>query len=139
MADIERFKERQSEYFATALAEIRNGKKLSHWMWYIFPQLRGLGQSETSRYYGITGIAEAEDFLNDGYLGENLILISSELLKLPGNDAASVFGEPDDMKLRSSMTLFAHVRSSGPVFKKVLDKYFGGREDPATLKMLGRE
>ena len=124
--------------FATALSEIQNGKKRSHWMWYIFPQIHGLGVTPTSQYYAIRSRQEAKDFLADPYLGGNLVKIASALLDLDTNNASHVFGFPDDLKLRSSMTLFAQV-SDFDVFQKVLDKYFDGKPDDRTLSILEKE
>ncbi|MBR6348694.1 MAG: DUF1810 domain-containing protein, partial [Spirochaetales bacterium] len=111
----------------------------SHWMWYIFPQLLGLGHSPISRYYSIRDLDEAEAFLRNPYLGGNLLEICRALLALHTDDATAVFGKPDDMKLRSSMTLFSLVDGCDPVFREVLDKYFGGKRDLRTLELLGKE
>ena len=137
VSDLKRFTDAQQSSFATALSEIQNGKKRSHWMWYIFPQIHGLGVTPTSQYYAIRSRQEAKDFLADPYLGGNLIKIASALLDLDTNNASHVFGFPDDLKLRSSMTLFALVSEEGSVFHKVLDKYYGGHMDSATLRILG--
>ena len=107
-------------------------------MWYIFPQIHGLGVTPTSQYYAIRSRQEAKDFLADPYLGGNLIKIASALLDLDTNNASHVFGFPDDLKLRSSMTLFAQV-SDFDVFQKVLDKYFDGKPDDRTLSILEKE
>ena len=136
MKSLDRFAEAQKQHFGDALDEIRAGKKRTHWMWFIFPQLRGLGQSETSRFYGIDGLREATGYLNDERLRENLVCISAALLALD-KPAYAIFGSPDDMKLRSSMTLFSKVPGADPVFRKVLDKFFDGAPDPATLQLLG--
>ena len=106
-------------------------------MWYIFPQIRGLGHSATSQYYAIHDLDEAAAFLHDPFLGGNLLEICHALLALNTSSAAEVFGWPDDMKLRSSMTLFALVPNADPVFQQVLDKYFGGKRDGRTLEILG--
>ena len=135
--DLSRFVEAQRRDYPTALKEIRNGKKESHWMWYIFPQLRGLGESQTSQRYAVRDLEEARAFLADPYLGGNLREISEALLSLETDDPRAVFGRPDDMKLRSSMTLFALVSEEGSVFHRVLDKYCGGRLDARTLGLLG--
>lgn len=124
--------------YADALAEIRKGRKVSHWIWYIFPQLKGLGYSNMSRYYGIDGIGEARAYLADPVLRANLLEISGELLKLESCDPLAVMGSPDDKKLRSSMTLFAEAEPECEVFTQVLEKYFGGRKDGRTLGMLRR-
>ena len=135
--DLGRFVSAQRRDYLTALEEIRQGRKRSHWMWYIFPQLRGLGMSSTSYFYGIENLGEAKAFLDDPYLGGNLREISGALLALDSSDARSVMGSPDDLKLRSSMTLFALAAPEEPVFKNVLDKFYRGLQDPATLRILG--
>ncbi len=116
---LKRFLDAQQKDYETALAEIRNGRKTSHWMWYIFPQIDGLGFSSTSKYYAIKNLAEAKQFLEHPLLGKRLINISKELLALPGHDAHQIFGSPDDRKLRSSMTLFASLPNADLVFKNV--------------------
>jgi len=135
--DLSRFITAHQRDYKTALSEIRNGHKTSHWMWYIFPQLKGLGRSSTSEYYGIQNLEEASAFLNDPYLGQNLIEISAELLELDTNNATAIFGKPDDMKLQSSMTLFNYASTDNAVFLSVLEKYYDGREDYLTLRRLG--
>lgn len=135
--DLSRFIDAQSHSYQNALTEIRNGRKTSHWMWYIFPQIRGLGRSSTSQYYAIQGLDEAAAFLQDPYLGRNLREICHVLLSLETNNATEVFGKPDDKKLKSSMTLFSLVTDTDPVFQDVLNKYFGGQRDDKTLKILG--
>lgn len=122
--------------FPIALEEIKNGRKRSHWMWYIFPQIRGLGMSSTSRFYAIKDTEEARAFLHDPYLGGNLMEICGVLLSLEENDARRIFGSPDDIKLRSSMTLFGAVSESGSVFHRILEKYFDGIPDELTLDIL---
>lgn len=118
--------------FETAFAEIKTGKKRSHWMWYIFPQVDGLGYSSAAKYYSIKSREEAFQFYQNSYLGGHLITITSELLKLPTNNATNIFGTPDDMKLYSSMTLF-YLISKNEIFKKVLDKFFDGSLDEKTM------
>jgi|SRR5690606_22771244 uncharacterized protein (DUF1810 family) len=136
-ADLTRFIEAQERDYATALREIRAGRKQSHWMWYIFPQLAGLGFSETSRYYALADLAEAKAFLEHELLGPRLVRICEALLALPARDATAIFGTPDDMKLRSCMTLFARVPGAPPVFEAVLESFFGGRADERTIRLLG--
>lgn len=131
--DLSRFKEMHKLDFETALSEIRSGRKTTHWMWYIFPQIQGLGRSDFSKQYAIKNISEAKEFLNDTYLGNNLISISNALLELKSTNATEIFGRPDDKKLKSSMTLFAYVADGNPVFKAVLDKFFDGKQDYKTL------
>ena len=137
--DLSKFVLAHRSYYSTALSEMKNGRKASHWMWYIFPQLKGLGKSSTSSCYGITDLEEAKDFLNDAYLGSNLLEISSALLEIECNDASKVMGKPDDLKLKSSMTLFACADPENAVFEKVLEKFYNGHKDGRTLKMLSKE
>jgi uncharacterized protein (DUF1810 family) len=136
--NLQRFIDAQQSSYQTALTEIKTGRKRSHWMWYIFPQVQGLGFSETSRYYAIKDLNEAEDFLQHPLLGKRLIEISNELLKLPSNDATNIFGSPDDIKLRSCMTLFASLPNTDPVFQSVLDKFFNGNKDDKTMRLIGQ-
>lgn len=137
--DLSRFISAQQRSFDTALYEIRNGRKTSHWIWYIFPQIEGLGRSSTAQYYSIRSMEEAKAFMNDPYLSQNLIQISQALLALASNNATEIMGIPDDMKLRSSMTLFMAAAPEQPVFKKVLDKFYNGKPDRWTLQLLGLE
>ncbi|PJJ60552.1 DUF1810 domain-containing protein [Hymenobacter chitinivorans] len=134
--DLQRFLSAQATDYATALTEIRNGRKRSHWMWYIFPQLQGLGFSETARFYAIKDQQEAEAYLHHPVLGPRLVEISRTLLGLDSSDATHVFGSPDDVKLKSCMTLFATLKGADPVFKQVLDKFFQGAADAKTLLLL---
>ena len=133
---LNRFIEAQTLNYADALAEIKNGKKRTHWMWYIFPQIQGLGFSEFARFYAIKDLTEAEAYLKHPILGTRLLDISRALLTLAGNDPYPIFGSPDDMKLHSSMTLFAHTPGADPVFQQVLDKFYNGRQDLKTMKIL---
>ena len=135
--DVSRFISAHKQSYRNALEEIRNGRKESHWMWFIFPQIHGLGYSPTSQYYAIQSLDEAAAFLRDPYLGGSLIEICHALLDLETSNATAVFGRPDDMKLRSSMTLFSLVPGADPVFQDVLDKYFAGERDQKTLRILG--
>ena len=134
--DLNRFIMAQSRDYDRALSEIRAGRKRSHWIWYIFPQLKGLGMSSTSEFYGIDGLGEAKAYMENALLRERLLEISGALLTLDSNDASSVMGYPDDLKLRSSMTLFAEAAPECAVFQQVLDKFFGGEKDRSTLRML---
>jgi uncharacterized protein (DUF1810 family) len=134
--NLARFIDAQKSDYATALSEIKNGKKRSHWMWYIFPQIAGLGFSETSKFYSLKSLREAQEYLKHPVLGPRLIEISNALLDLKSNDAHSVFGFPDDQKLRSSMTLFSGLPDTNPVFQAVLDKIFNGVKDAKTLEIL---
>lgn len=135
--DLDRFRRAQRGEYEEALAEIKRGRKNGHWMWYIFPQLSGLGMSATSLYYGIRGLGEAKAYLADPVLGERLREISSALLEIPTNNAREVFWYPDDLKLRSCMTLFAAADPETELFQKVLDKFFDGKPDELTLEKLG--
>jgi uncharacterized protein (DUF1810 family) len=134
--NLKRFIDAQQTDYSVALSEIRNGRKRSHWMWYIFPQIQGLGFSETSQFYSIKSIDEAEQYLAHPVLGQRLIEISNALLGLKTDNANQVFGSPDDMKLKSSMTLFSLLPGTNKVFQLVLDKFFDGLKDDKTLKML---
>lgn len=133
---LNRFLDAQSTSYEQALSEIKSGHKRSHWMWFIFPQLQGLGYSETARFYAINDLQEAELYLQHPVLGPRLIEISKAMLALEGKTANQVLGNPDDLKLKSSMTLFAAVPGADPVFKAVLDKYYRGEEDQRTLQLL---
>jgi uncharacterized protein (DUF1810 family) len=134
--DLNKFKGAQERDYQIALTEIKNGRKQSHWMWYIFPQIKGLGLSQTSKYYAINDIEEAKNYLSHPILGSRLIEISNELLKLNTDNALSIFGSPDDLKLKSSMTLFSLVEKTNPVFQLVLDKYFKGEKDSQTMQII---
>lgn len=134
---LQRFISAQEKDYDTALAEIKSGKKRSHWMWYIFPQIAGLGSTDISKHYAIKDMQEANDFLMDQTLGLRLTTICKALLKLETNDAFEVFGSPDNLKLRSSMTLFDAVPATFPVFGQVLDKFYKGGRDQRTLDLLG--
>jgi len=136
---LRRFATAQEHSFENALTEIKNGRKTGHWMWYIFPQIYGLGFSETSKLYALKSQEETLRYLHDPVLGERLIHISKELLKLQTDDAYQIFGSPDDLKLRSSMTLFAVLPGADPVFQAVLDKFFNGEKDQRTLELLKHE
>ena len=134
---LDRFLDAQRGDYAAALAEVRRGRKTSHWMWYIFPQIAGLGQSSTARYYSIRDLAEAREYYAHPVLGQRLREISGALLELRGSDPVAVFGGIDSMKLKSSMTLFAVAAPDDPLFQQVLDKYYGGERDALTLRILG--
>ena len=134
---LDRFLDAQRDDYAAALAEVRRGRKTSHWMWYIFPQIAGLGQSSTARYYSIRDLEEAREYYAHPVLGQRLREISGVLLDLRGSDPVAVFGGIDSMKLKSSMTLFAVAAPDDPLFQQVLDKYYGGEQDALTLRILG--
>ena len=137
MNNLKRFLNAQAVDYETALREIRAGRKDSHWIWYIFPQLKELGTSSTARDYGIRDLDEARAYLADPVLCSRLLEISGALLDLPGSDPRAVMGHPYDLKLRSSMTLFAAADPEQKVFQQVLDKYYNGIPDPLTLELLG--
>ncbi|WP_129716158.1 DUF1810 domain-containing protein [Pedobacter sp. SYP-B3415] len=134
--ELDRFTDAQRLDFDTAFAEIRAGRKMTHWMWYVFPQISGLGYSSMAQRYGILNLGEATSYLAHPVLGKRLIDISNALLMLDENNATRVMGSPDDMKLRSSMTLFASVPGADPVFDAVLEKFFNGEKDEATLRRI---
>lgn len=133
---LDRFLVAQENSYDNALREIRAGRKRSHWMWYIFPQLAGLGMSYTAQLYAIKDLDEAREYISHPLLGARLVEISVALLELESSDATAVMGYPDDLKLRSCMTLFQLV-SDSPVFGQVLDKFYGGAKDTRTLSLLG--
>lgn len=134
--NLERFIAAQKSVYQTALNELKAGKKQSHWMWYIFPQIQGLGYTEISKHYAIQDLDEAAEYLGHRMLGPRLILLSHVLLGLKTSDAHKIFGSPDDLKLKSCMTLFSQVPSADPVFELVLKKFFNGLKDHITLKIL---
>lgn len=134
---LERFVQAQAPVFASACAELEAGSKHSHWMWFVFPQLRGLGHSETARFFGLASAAEALAYWRHPVLGPRLRHCVGLLLALPpGRTAHDVFGSPDDLKCRSCLTLFHHVAPDEPSFGAALARFYGGREDPRTLALL---
>ena len=135
--DLSRFVRAQADDYGRALAELRDGRKRSHWMWYVFPQFVGLGSSPTSRLYAIKSVAEAEAYLSHPVLGPRLAECAEAVVGLEGLSAADVFGSPDDRKLMSCATLFACASPAGSVFERLLDKYYQGRRDEATLRLVG--
>jgi uncharacterized protein (DUF1810 family) len=137
--DLNRFVQAQEGVYERALAEIKSGRKRSHWMWYIFPQFDGLGFSPTAQLYAIKSVAEAEAYLSHPVLGPRLKECAEAVLSTQGRTAHEVFGSPDDMKLRSCATLFARVSPPGSVFARLLDKYYQGEPDDKTLALLQRE
>ena len=130
--DLERFLVAQASAYESALEELRRGRKTSHWMWFVFPQIAGLGYSPTARTYAITSLAEARAYLAHPVLGARLTECAEVLAGLHGRTAEQVFGEVDAMKLCSSMTLFLHAAPAEPVFRQVLEQYFSGMTDAAT-------
>ncbi len=135
--DLERFLAAQERVYDDVLNELRRGRKTSHWMWFIFPQVAGLGRSETSRYYAIASLDEARAYLADPILGARLRGCASVVLETHGRTAEEIFGSIDAVKLRSSMTLFHRAAPDEPLFAGVLDRYFGGAADQATDALLG--
>lgn len=135
--DLVRFVEAQEGVYNEALAEIKSGRKRSHWMWYLFPQIDGLAVSSTSRRYSIKGIEEAIAYLDHPVLGPRLLKCMEAVFRVEGRSAADIFGSPDDLKLRSCATLFASVSPAGSVFERVLGKYCPGGPDGKTLQLLG--
>lgn len=133
MSDLSRFEKAHDKDFAKALAEIKHGRKTTHWMWYIFPQIKGLGFSQISKLYAINDLNEAQQFFDHPTLGKNLLDISNALLALDCNNATAIFGKPDDLKLQSCMTLFSLIQRPDAVFQKVLQKFYNGREDVQTM------
>jgi uncharacterized protein (DUF1810 family) len=136
--NLTRFVLAQEADYDQALTEIRAGTKRSHWMWYVFPQFVGLGSSPTSVHYAIKSREEAEAYLAHPILGPRLVECADAALQIQGRSALQIFGSPDDMKLRSSATLFASVSPEDSVFRQILEKYFGGEQDARTLELVSR-
>ena len=134
--DLDRFVSAQENVYQTALEEIGSGRKQGHWMWFIFPQITGLGSTEISRLYAIKSREEAVAYLEHPVLGPRIREISEVLLTQDDKSATEILGTPDDLKLRSSMTLFKSVSTDNDVFLNVLDRYYGGEEDPQTFRIL---
>lgn len=134
--DLTRFLDAQNKLYLTAHSELKRGKKETHWMWFIFPQLKGLGKSTIAKYYAIADLKEAEDFLNHPVLGKHLIEICGVLLEYKTKSIEAILGELDARKLRSSMTLFSQVENADPVFQEILDVFFSGYSDPLTLSSI---
>jgi len=137
MTELEHFVLAQAPAYAGVLDELGRGRKTSHWMWFIFPQLAGLGRSVTAKYYGLIDLAAARAFLAHPVLGPRLVACTRLVNAIEGRSAHAIFGTPDDLKFRSSMTLFGQADPEEPVFGAVLAKYYGGIEDTATLALLG--
>ena len=135
--DLNRFVLAQEDDYEQALAELRSGRKRSHWMWYIFPQYNGLGFSSISKRYAIKSIAEAEAYLRHPVLGPRLVECAEAVLRIERRSAYEILGSPDDLKLRSCATLFACVSPAGSVFERLLEKYYGGQRDAQTLRLAG--
>ncbi|HHW63921.1 MAG TPA: DUF1810 domain-containing protein [Rhodocyclaceae bacterium] len=135
--ELARFVDAQQDVYAQALAELRAGRKRTHWMWFVFPQMAGLGMSSTAQHYGIRSLAEAQAYLQHPVLGARLRQCARALLDLRGPSAEAIFGYPDVMKLKSSMTLFSAAPDAGPEFAAVLVRYCGGAQDERSLRLLG--
>jgi uncharacterized protein (DUF1810 family) len=136
--DLNRFLSAQEEVYDRALAELRDGLKRSHWMWYIFPQIEGLGHSPTTRLYSIKSLEEARQYLAHPVLGARLMECAEAVLAVQGLSASDIFGHPDDWKLQSSMTLFEMVSGPHSIFERVLDKYYQNKRDEKTLQIVGK-
>ncbi len=136
--DLARFRAAHDGAYAGALAEIRSGRKVGHWIWFVFPQLAGLGRSELSRYYGLRSLDEARAYLADPVLGPRLIEVAGALLAVEGRSAEAILGGVDALKVRSSMTLFHRADPDAPVFRAVLERFYGGVPDPATDQILAQ-
>jgi len=134
--DLGRFTSAQEGIYDSVLSELREGNKRTHWMWFIFPQIDGLAHSSTSKYYAIKSIEEARQYLNHPVLGKRLLECAEIVLGVEGRSVSDIFGYPDDLKLKSSMTLFGYVANPGSVFVRILDKYFQGEQDVRTLDLL---
>lgn len=134
--DLNRFVEAQRDSHEQALAEVRSGRKRTHWMWYVFPQLAGLGSSSMARRYAISGLPEARAYLGHPVLGPRLQACTEAALGVAERSAHEIFGSPDDLKLRSCATLFGQVSPPGSVFHRLLERFFGGAPDPETLRLL---
>jgi uncharacterized protein (DUF1810 family) len=134
--NLDRFTNAQEGIYERALAELHSGQKRTHWIWYIFPQIAGLGFSAISKQYALQNLEEARQYLNHPVLGKRLVECAEAVLAIEGRSVSQIFGYPDDLKLRSCMTLFACVDDSTPVFVRVLKKYFHGERDQKTLQLL---
>ena len=137
MFELDRFVEAQDPVIETVLRELRSGRKQSHWMWFVFPQLRGLGRSPIAQHYGIVSLAEARAYLEHPVLGSRLRQCVEAVLGVPGRTLHEIFGSLDDIKFRSSMTLFSVASGGEALFQQALDRYCDGLRDPATLELLG--
>ena len=138
MNSLDRFIKAQEKSYKVALKEIKNGHKETHWIWYIFPELKGLGKSDTALYYGIIDLEEARRYLENDYLRSNLIEISEALLNLD-NNIIDILGYPDDLKVKSCMTLFYYANPNIKIFKKVLDKFYNGEFDNNTIEIIKKD
>jgi uncharacterized protein (DUF1810 family) len=134
--DLQRFVDAQEHVYATVLAELRNGRKRSHWIWFVFPQLQGLGHSPTAVRFGVSSLDEARAYLAHQVLGPRLRECARLVARIDGRSADQIFGWPDNLKVRSSMTLFTRATDDNAEFRAVLDKFYNGEEDPATAELL---
>ena len=137
--NLRRFVDAQRNEYAGACAELRAGQKRGHWIWFIFPQMRGLGSSPTSQFFGISSLGEAVEYAKHPVLGARIEECAGLVNQIEGRTAHQIFGSPDDMKFKSSMTLFALAAPEKPVFRAALEKHYGGELDQRTLELLGRE
>jgi uncharacterized protein (DUF1810 family) len=135
--NLKRFLDAQEDHYATALREIKSGRKRTHWMWFIFPQFDGLGFSSTSKLYAIKSIDEAKSYLDHPVLGPRLLECAKAVVSVEGRSAHDIFGTPDDMKLQSCASLFALVSPTGSVFDRLLDNYYASERDRKTLRLIG--
>lgn len=135
--DLSRFHDAQASIYQQALAELRAGRKQSHWMWFVFPQIDGLGMSAMAQRYAIGSLAEASAYLADPVLGRRLLECVAAVLAVPGKSAHEIFGSPDDMKFRSSLTLFAATAADPTMFEAALQRFYGGVPDSRSLTLLG--
>jgi uncharacterized protein (DUF1810 family) len=136
VSNLNRFLEAQETKYKDALSEIKNGRKLTHWMWYIFPQIAGLGFTDFNVFYAIQNKEEATQYLNHPVLGKRLLEITKVVAEINGKTALEIFGKPDERKLKSSMTLFSILNDPNPIFQQVLDKYYKGMKDENTLQLI---
>ena len=134
--NLRRFLEAQEPVYGQVCAELRAARKRTHWMWFVFPQMRGLGRSSTAERFGISSLEEAHAYAAHPVLGARLRECCRLLLQLESNDVRAIFGSPDDVKLRSCMTLFARAAPNDAIFRQVLEKFFKGEEDAATLRLI---
>jgi len=136
--NLQRFMDAQNQSYGRALNEVKTGKKTSHWMWFVFPQFKGLGRSQTSIKYSIKSKKEAEVYFKHEVLGKRLLEITEELLKIQDKSAYEIFGGPDDLKLKSCLSLFALTQNKNNIFQRVLDKYFDGKVSYRTKELLSK-
>ncbi len=136
--DLQRYIDAHDKYYNIAKTELKNGKKQSHYMWFIFPQIQGLGFSKTSKYYAIKNIEEAKAYINNKILKAHMQELLQILLSLNTNDACNIFGEPDNTKLKSCLTLFKYAEPDNEIYSQLLDKFFDGQEDILTLKIINK-